>query len=106
MIRTAHPRLGIAAILPVAAIGFVAAVMAAAFSQVDFAADDGLDVALAGFIEEIGGSKEVAMVGDGHGRHFLPRRFIQKLGGFAGSIEQTVIRMNVKMNELRLAHGT
>jgi hypothetical protein len=46
------------------------------------------------------------MVSDGHGRHFLAGRFIQELGGFASSIEQAVIRMNVKVNKLRLTHGT
>jgi hypothetical protein len=45
------------------------------------------------------------MIGDGHGGHFLAGRFIQKLGGFASPIEQAVIGVNVKMNELRLAHG-
>jgi hypothetical protein len=45
------------------------------------------------------------MIGDGHGGHFLAGRFIQKLGGFAGPIEQAVIGVNVEMNELRLAHG-
>jgi hypothetical protein len=46
------------------------------------------------------------MIRDGYSRHLLARRFIQKLGSFASPIEQTEIRMNVKMNELRLAHGT
>jgi len=46
------------------------------------------------------------VVRDGHGRHFLPRRFIKKLRGFASTVEQAVIGMNVKMNELRLTHGT
>src|SRR5713226_7985915 len=98
MIRAAHPRLGVAAILAVAAVCFIAAVMAAALGEVDFAANDGLDVALAGFIKEIRGSKEIAVVGDSHGGHLLAGRFIQKLGGFASPVEQTVIRMNVKMN--------
>ena len=51
--------------------GFFAAVVAAAFGDVDFAADDGLDVSLAGFIEKIGGGKQVAVIGDGHGGHLL-----------------------------------
>src|SRR5260370_35382922 len=106
MIRAAHSGFGVAAILAVAPVRFFPAVMAAALSNVDFAADDGLDVALAGFIEEIGGGEEIAMVGDGHGGHLLAGRLIQKLGGFSGPIQQAVIGVNGKMNEMRLPHGT
>ena len=106
MIRTAHSGFGVAAILAVATLGFFATVMAATLGHVDFAADDRFDVALAGFIEEIGGGEEIAVIGDGHGWHFLPGRFVQELAGFAGPIEQAVIGVNVKMNKLRLAHGT
>src|SRR5258708_16760393 len=106
MIRTAHSGFGVAAILAVAPVRFFAAVMAAAVSNVDFAADDGLNVALAGFIEEIGGGEEIAMVGDGHGGHFLAGGFIQELGGFASPLEEAVIRVHGKMNELRLGHWT
>src|SRR5216684_7279473 len=101
MVRTAHSEIDVTAILAVARVCFFAAVMTATLGDVDFAADDGLNVALAGLVEEIRGGKEIAMVGDGNGRHFLTRRFIQKLGGFACSIEQAVIGVNVKMNELR-----
>jgi hypothetical protein len=79
--------------------------MAAAPGNINFAADDGLDIALAGFIKEIGGGKEIAVVGDGHGWHFLPGGLIEKLGGLACPVEQTEIRMNVKMDKLGLAHG-
>src|ERR1700674_2696797 len=98
MIRAAHSGFGVAAILAVAA-GFFAAVMAATFGHVDFAANDGLNVALAGFVEEIGGGEEIAVVRDSHCGHFLAGCFIQKLGGFAGPVEQAVIGAHVKMNE-------
>jgi hypothetical protein len=106
MIRTASPRLGISAILAVAYARLVAAVMAAALGHVNFAADDGLDVALAGFIEEIGSGEKIAVIGDGHRRHFLSGCFIQQLAGLTGAIEQTKIRVNVKVNKLGLTHGT
>src|SRR5258708_20152617 len=106
MIRAAHSWFGFGGILAIAGGRFFAAVMAAALGHVDLAANDGLDVALAGFIEEIGSGKEIAMVGDGHGGHLLAGRFIQKLGGFASPIEQAVIGVNVKMNEMRLPHWT
>ena len=85
--------------------GFFAAVVAAALGDVDFATDDGLDVALAGFIEEIGGGEEVAVVGDGHGGHFLARGLVEKLGGFAGSVQEAEIGVDVQMNKLGIAHG-
>ena len=77
-----------------------------ALGNIDLTTDDRLNVSLAGFVEEIRRSKKVAVVGNGHGGHFLARRFIQQFGGLTSSVEQAVIRMNVKMNELRLAHGT
>jgi hypothetical protein len=45
------------------------------------------------------------MIGDGHGRHFLPRRLIQQLSRFAGPIEKAVICVYVKVNELGLPHN-
>src|SRR5258708_30247365 len=51
--------------------GFFAAVVAAAFGDVDFAADDGLDVAFAGFIEKVGGGEQISVVGDGPGGPLL-----------------------------------
>ena len=85
--------------------GFFAAVVAAALGDVHFAADDGLYIALAGFIKEIGGSEQVAVVGDGHCRHLLARSFIEQLAGFAGTIEKTEVRVDMQVNKLRLAHG-
>src|SRR5260370_24220989 len=102
MIRAAHSGFGVAAILAVAPVRFFPAVMAAALSNVDFAADDGLDVALAGFIEEIGGGEEIAMVGDGHGGHLLAGPVIQKLGGFAGPRAPARTRVQRKLDGPRL----
>jgi hypothetical protein len=45
------------------------------------------------------------VVRDGYGGHFLARRFVEKLAGFASPVQQTEIGMNVQMNELRLPHG-
>jgi hypothetical protein len=78
---------------------------AATLGDVDFTADDGLDVALGGFIEEISSGKQVAMVGDGHGGHFLPGRFVEKFGSFARAVKKTVISVNVQVNKLRVCHG-
>jgi nitrogenase molybdenum-iron protein alpha/beta subunit len=79
--------------------------VAASFREIDFTADDRLNVALASFVEEIGSGKEVAVIGDGNGWHFLARSLVEEFGGFAGAVEETVVRVDVKMDELRLAHG-
>lgn len=79
--------------------------MAAAFGHIDFATDDGLYIALAGFVEEVGGGEKIAVVGDGHRRHFLAGGFIEELRGLARPIEQAVIGVNVEVDELRVAHS-
>jgi hypothetical protein len=86
--------------------GFFSAIVTAAPGDVDFAADDGLHVALGGFVEKVGGREEVAVVGDGHGGHLLPGGFVEKLGGFAGTVEETVVCVEVQVNELGIAHGS
>ena len=85
--------------------GLLSPFEAAALGNVDFTADDRLDVALGGLIEEIGSGKEVAMVGDGHSGHFLPGGFVEKFGSFARAVKKTVIGVNVQVNELRVSHG-
>jgi hypothetical protein len=45
------------------------------------------------------------VIRDGHGGHLLARGFVEKFGGFARTIEKAVVRMNVEMNKLRIAHG-
>jgi len=104
VVGAAGPGLKVVAVVHGGA-GFFTAVEAAAFGEVDFAADDGLDVALAGFIEKIGGGEEVAVVGDGYGGHFLAGGLVEKLGGFAGTVEEAEVGVNVEVNELRIAHG-
>jgi hypothetical protein len=46
------------------------------------------------------------VVGDGHGGHLLPGGFVEKLGGFAGTVEETVVCVEVQVNELGIAHGS
>ncbi len=84
---------------------FLSAFVAAAFGDVDFAADDGLDVALRSFIEKVRGREQIAVIRDGHGRHLLARGFVEKFGSFARAVQKAEIRMNVEMNKLGIAHG-
>jgi len=85
--------------------GLFPAIVAAALGDVHFAADDGFDVALAGFVKEIRCGKQVAVVGNRHGGHLLAGRFIEQLAGFARTIEKTEVRVDMQVNKLRLAHG-
>src|SRR5260370_41423035 len=100
MIRAAHARFGVAAILAVASIRFLSAVVPAALRHVNFAANDGLDVALAGFVKEIGSGKKIAVVGDSNSGHLLAGRFFQTLGGLASALAETGIGVSVEMNGL------
>src|SRR5213082_2524185 len=104
MISAAHPRFLFGLLAPAVAIGFFAAVVTAAFGDIDFASDDGLHVPLTSFVKEIRGSEKVAVVGDGHGGHLLAGGFVQQLRGLASPVEQAVIRVHVQMYELRLPH--
>ncbi len=106
VVAAARTRLHFTAIAVGHRRGFFAAVVAAAFGDVDFATDDGLDVALAGFIEKVGSGKKIAVVGDGYSRHLLARGFVEELGSFARAVKKTEVRMNVEMNKLRIAHGS
>ena len=83
----------------------IASVVPAALGDVDLAPDDGLDVPLAGFVEEIRCGEKIAVVGDGHGGHLLARSLIEKLRSLASPVEQAVIGVDVEMNELGLPHG-
>jgi hypothetical protein len=105
VIAAAGAGLKIIAIVGVHRAGFFAAIVAATLGDINFAADDGLHIALAGFVKEIGGGKEVAVIGDGHRRHFLAGSFVEELGGFTRSIQETVISVYVQVNELRITHG-
>src|SRR5579859_94120 len=104
MIGAAHPGLRFGLVLTTIAVGLFAAVVPAALCDINFASNDGLHVALAGFVEEIGGREKVAVVGDGHGWHLLAGGFVQQLRSLASPVEQAKIRVDVQMYELRLPH--
>src|SRR6266478_6849905 len=106
MVGAAHPRIAAAAVLPICTVCLFSPVVTAALCDVDLTPDNRLDVALAGFVEEICCGEKVAVVGDGYGRHLLPRGLVQQLRGFACTVEQAEIGMNVKIHELRSTHGT
>jgi len=71
----------------------------AAGRRVDLAAQDGLDVAGLGLLEEGHRSEDVAVVGQGHGRHLvLVGRFHQG-GHLRGPVQYAVFGVVMKMDE-------
>jgi hypothetical protein len=76
-----------------------AAIVAGAFGDVDFAADDGLDATSGGGVVEMGGGKEIAVVGDGDGGEAAAGGFLDEFGNFAGAVEEGEIGMEMKVDE-------
>ncbi len=87
----------------VVAVGF-AAHADALLGDVDFAADHGVDAVFLGLVIELDGAEEVAVIGHGDGGHFLLGHHLHKLRDLAGSVEQRVVGVAVKMNE-RVRHA-
>ena len=71
----------------VALRGF-AAIVAASLGDVHFAADDRLYAARLGRVVERFRRKKIAVIGDGHRRHFPARRFVDNLFEVAGAIQK------------------
>jgi hypothetical protein len=51
------------------------------------------------------GGEEIPVVGDGHGRHMPPRRFLDQFTNFAGAIQKAVIGVQMQMYERRRFHS-
>jgi hypothetical protein len=49
--------------------------------------------------------KKISMVGDGDGRHFPARRFVDDFFEVAGAIQQAVIRVQMQVNESGSFHA-
>ncbi len=49
--------------------------------------------------------KKISVIGDGHGRHFPARCFVDDLFEVAGSIQQAVIRVQMQVNESGSFHA-
>ncbi len=76
-------------------------VEAAARRDVDLAAEDGLDAAGLGLLEKLDGAEDVAVVGDGHGRHVVPDGRLDQVRHLQGAVEDAVLGMVVEVNERR-----
>ena len=85
-------------------VGVLRAVKAVRAGDVDLAADDRLQAALQRFAVKLDRPEEVAVVRDRHRSMLQLRRAVHEPRNLAGAVEQAVIRVKVKMNEVRGSH--
>ena len=57
------------------------------------------------FVIEMLGGKQIAVIGDGHGGHAAPGRFVHQFGDVASAVEKTVIGVQMQMDEARSFHA-
>jgi len=76
----------------------------AARDDVHLAADNGFDAGLLRLLVELHGAVQVAVVGDGQGRHSAGGGLGHQPVDGAGAVEQRVVGVHMQMDE-RLAHG-
>src|SRR3984893_4754537 len=89
----------VAAAVEVVALWNLRAIGAFARRDVGLTSDDRLDAVLDGFAEELDRAEHVAMVGDGHRGHPGGVGVLEQRVNLVGTVEQTVLGMNVQMGE-------
>ena len=85
-------------------VGVLSLVKAVGRRHVNFAADDGFQAALHGRFVKLHRAKQVSVVGDGHRGLFQLRGAVHQPRHLTGAVEQTVIRMKMKVNKIRGCH--
>lgn len=73
---------------------------AAARGHIGFATNDGFDAMIFCFLIEIDGAKQIAMIGHGHGWLAKCLYLIKQWGKLIGPIQQAIVSMKVKVDEL------
>jgi len=73
--------------------------------DVHFAADDGFDTVSGGLMIEIRGAEKISVVGDGYGGHSAARCFGGEFADFASAVQKRVVRVQMKVNEVRGIHA-
>jgi hypothetical protein len=89
----------------VGAFGAGAAIFVIVWRDVHFAADDGFYAVGGGLMIEIRGGKEITVVGDGYCGHTAAGSFGGEFADFAGAVQQRVVRVQMKVNEVRGIHA-
>src|SRR5689334_19459473 len=90
----------------VGTFGIGGAIKPAARGDIDLAADNRFDAALFCRLVEFYRPKHVSMVSHGDGGHLKRLSPRHELVDFAGAIEQTVVSMKMKMDEILGSHFT
>jgi hypothetical protein len=73
---------------------------AIAGGDIDFAAKNRVDAALARLVVKDDGREHVAVLGDRERRHLQLDRTVEQLFDAAGTVEQRVLRVQVQMDEI------
>ena len=73
--------------------------------DVHFAADDGLHAVRSGLVVEICSCEKIPVIGYCDGGHSAARGFGGEFADFAGAIEKRVVRVQMKVNEIRGIHA-
>src|SRR5882762_770738 len=81
-----------------------AALLAAARRDVELAAHDRLDAGLLGRQVEIDRAEEIAMIGQRDRREAQLLRLLDELLELGGAVEQTVLGVNVQVDEVAMLH--
>ena len=87
------------------ALGAGAAIFVIVWRDIHFAADDWLYAVGGGLVIKIRGGEKIAVVGDGDGGHAAARGFGGQFADFAGAVEKRVVRVQMKVNEVRGIHA-
>src|SRR5580658_443829 len=89
----------------IGAFGAGAAIFMIVWRDVHFAADDGFYAMGGGLMIEICGGEEIAVVGYGDCGHAAAGGFCGEFADFAGAVQQRVVRVQMKVNEVRGIHA-
>ena len=79
---------------------------AAAWGEIDLAANDRLDAFRTAFLVELNGAEEVAVIAQGERGHFELHGTFDQVWDAAGSVEKAVFSVDVEMDKgIRRRHG-
>jgi hypothetical protein len=73
--------------------------------EIEFAADERLDALRLRVVIELDGAVKIAVVGEGEGAHSKFRRPVHEPVNPARAVEQTVVGVDVEMDEIFVSSG-
>ena len=72
--------------------------------NINFAADNGMDAFLIGFVVKLNSAKQVSVIRHRDGGHFLLFDDAHQLLDIAGAIEKRIVSVAMKVNERTFGH--